>query len=80
MRTEDGEAPKLVTIRGKSGMELLVKPAKGGEDGLAWLLRISDEIVSEETRELVAKLPPDVFDRPACYACLDDSTDGPRSE
>ena len=75
MRTEDGEASKLVTIRGKSGMELSVKPAKGGEDGLAWLLRISDEIVSQETRELVAKLPPDVFDQPACYACVGDSTD-----
>lgn len=80
MLAKDSETAKRVTIRGKSGAELLVKPAKGGEDGLAWLLRISDEIVSQETRELVAKLPPGVFDRPACYACLGDSPDESQAE
>ena len=60
----DADAPrKLVQVRGKSGMMLTVKPARGGEDALEWLIRISDEIVSDETRELMKQLPPDVFDQ-----------------
>ena len=62
---EASEPRKLVQVRGKSGMMLTAKPANGDEDALEWLFRISDEIVSDETRELVKRLPPDIFDQPA---------------
>lgn len=65
MSTEAGEAPAWVTIRGKSGAELLVKPARGNENPLAWLFRVADEVISDETRELMKRLPPDIFDAPA---------------
>ncbi len=61
----DADVPrKLVQVRGKSGMMLTVKPAGGGEDALEWLFRITEEIVSDETREMVKRLPPDIFDQP----------------
>lgn len=65
MSTDAGEAPAWVTIRGKSGAELLIKPARGNENPLAWLFRVADEVISDETRELMKQPPSDIFDAPA---------------
>ena len=62
----------LAQVRGKSGMALMVKPPGSDEDGLDWLFRVSDQIVSDETRDLMKRLPPDIFDAPAHWAHLGD--------
>lgn len=73
--TSDGDhRGALPQVRGKSGMTLMVKLPGSDEDGLDWLFRVSDQIVSDETRELMKRLPPDIFDAPAHCAHLGDGT------
>ena len=72
MPSDGDDRGTLAQVRGKSGMMLTIKPAGSDEDGLDWLFRISDEIVSDETRELMKRLPPDIFDAPAHCTHLSD--------
>lgn len=80
MSTEAGEAPVWVTIRGKSGAELLIKPARGNENPLDWLFRVADEVISDETRAEIRQALSDSCDGSSCCEHGDHAANGSPSE